>query len=157
MAHALNLTLKLKQDAETKKKLGEFAKSFATKVQPLIDAALRKSKIVHFARVVVIGDGEYLQVLTEYDGDKFGYTEFFRQELPQIFGAVFSMAEGAPADINALINDKDAFFEFAKKTDVKCVGEGKENNSDGSTKDDGYLFSAYDFRTVKDNLAKINA
>jgi hypothetical protein len=52
MPHALNLTIPIKQDEATKKKLAEIEKDFATKIQPKIDAALRKSKIVHFARVL---------------------------------------------------------------------------------------------------------
>jgi len=69
--------------------------TFAATVQPLIDKALRDSQIVHFARVVVIDD-TYIQILTEYDGDKKDYTEYFRKNLPAVFKAIFSLAEGLP-------------------------------------------------------------
>ena len=54
MTHALNLTLPIKQDAETLAKLRNLEASFTEKVQPAIAAALKQSMIVHFARVVVI-------------------------------------------------------------------------------------------------------
>ncbi|OWK22189.1 hypothetical protein AJ88_15750 [Mesorhizobium amorphae CCBAU 01583] len=92
MAHALNLTLKIRQDETAKATLAKVKADFATKIQPMIDAALRESDVVHFARVLVIDD-LYLQVLTEYDGDHKAYTEFFRQKLPQVFGLLFSLAE----------------------------------------------------------------
>ncbi len=57
-------------------------------------AMLRKSQIVHFARVLVI-DNRYLQVITEYDGSHTDYTEFFRTALPDVFGMLFSLAENA--------------------------------------------------------------
>ena len=67
MTHALNLTLPIKQDAESQAKLKHLADIFAAQVQPVIEAALRESKLVHFARVVVI-DNKYIQVITEYEG-----------------------------------------------------------------------------------------
>ena len=92
MTHALNLTLPIKQDAETQAKLKNLEAIFADKVQPAIEAALKKSKIVHFARVVVI-DNKYIQVITEYEGSHQEYTEFFRRELTPIFAAIFSLAD----------------------------------------------------------------
>lgn len=92
MTHALNLTLKIKQDAATQAQLKNLEAIFADKVQPLIEDALKKSRIVHFARVVVIGT-EYIQVITEYEGSHQEYTEFFRRELTPVFAAIFSLAD----------------------------------------------------------------
>ena len=58
MTHALNLTLPIKQDPATQQKLQELKDVFETKVQPVIETALKRSRIVHFARVVVI-DNKY--------------------------------------------------------------------------------------------------
>src|SRR5829696_3334520 len=113
MAHSLNLTLPIKQDAETLKKLQHVKAVFADEIQPKIDEALRESRIVHFARVVVIDD-KYLQVITEYDGDPKEYTDFFRTALPEVFEILFSLAEGAPP-FGAL--DKNSFFELSAKLD----------------------------------------
>jgi len=63
MATALNFTVPLKQDPQSQESLGHLVTSFAQEVQPAIDAALARSQIVHFARIVVI-DNQYLQVLT---------------------------------------------------------------------------------------------
>ncbi len=60
MATALNMTMKLKQDAASQAKLTGLSAVFAQKVQPAIDAALRQSQIVHYARVLVI-DNQYIR------------------------------------------------------------------------------------------------
>ena len=119
MARALNLTLPIKQDPETLKKLEYIKSIFAKEIQPKIEEALRKSEIVHFARVLVIHD-KYLQVITEYDGDPKEYTEFFRVALPDVFGALFSLAEGAPkfGDLDEL-----SFFRLAQSLDLPGLGE----------------------------------
>lgn len=151
MANALNLTLRIKQDAETLARLAKIAEIFPTQIQPKIDAALRESKIVHFARVLVI-DNKYLQVITEYDGDHQDYTEFFRHKLPDVFGMLFGLAENAP-DASAM-GDKKAFFEFSKTLQIRALGDDPNGpDQDGVTA--GYLFSAYGNRQVKDILAKL--
>jgi len=144
MTHALNLTLPIKQDPETLKKLQHVKAVFATEIQPKIEQALRESKIVHFARVVVIQD-KYLQVITEYDGDPKEYTEFFRQALPDVFATLFALAEEAP-DFKNL--DEQSFFQLSQGLDLPSLGQ-----STGESK--GYLFSAYDNHTVKSILAKL--
>src|SRR5690242_5753367 len=73
MITALNMTVPLKQDPESLAKLQKLKEMFADHIQPEIDRALRKSKIVHFARVLVIHD-RFLQVITEFDGDTQEYT-----------------------------------------------------------------------------------
>jgi hypothetical protein len=152
MAHALNFTLPIKQDAETLNKLQELKRDFATKYQPNMDKALRESKMVHFARVVVIDD-KYLQVITEYDGDHELYTDFFRRALPDVFEALFSLAEGAPSF--SQLNEK-SFFELSAKLQRRSLGESTDGATDHSGKPEGYLFSAYGNREVKDILSKLS-
>jgi hypothetical protein len=151
MAHALNLTLPIKQDPETLAQLQELKKVFADEIQPAIDEALRKSKIVHFARVLVIDD-KYLMVITEYDGGPQEYTEFFRRSLPGVFKKLFSLAEGAPP-FDGL--DSESFFKLAQHLDLPSLGRSKEGHKSGDGSDKGYLFSAYDDRPVRDILPKI--
>jgi hypothetical protein len=146
MTFALNLTLPIKQDAETQAKLNGLADAFETQIQPAIQEALKESRIVHFARVVVI-DNKYIQVLTEFEGDFQAYAEFFRKDLTQVFAAIFSLADGAPDVTNV-----NGFWEYAKKYNLHSLGKSTDGskNFDGSPA--GYLFSAYDQRTVEDIL-----
>jgi hypothetical protein len=146
MARALNLTLPIKQDADTLAKLKKLKEDFATEIQPKIDEALRKSKIVHSARVLVVHD-KYLMVITEYDGQPEAYTEFFRRALPDVFARLFEVAEGAPP-FGAL--DKEKFFGVAQALDLPMLGQSTDGNK-------GCLFSAYRDREVKDILPKIGA
>ncbi len=88
MTTALNLTLPIKQDAATLQKLAYIKQNFAVSIQPMIDAALQKSEIVHYARVLVIDD-KYIQVITEYDGPKEVYAEFFDANCPTCSGRYF--------------------------------------------------------------------
>jgi hypothetical protein len=153
MAHALNLTLKIKQDPETLKKLAEIASIFAAEIQPKIDKALRESQIVHFARVLVI-DNQYLQVITEYDGPHEDYTRFFQEKLPDVFGLLFSLAENPPPP--EAIEDQQAFWNFSKNLQVRSLGDSADNDVDGNGKLAGYLFSAYGDHEVKEILAKLD-
>jgi hypothetical protein len=148
MASALNLTAKIKQDPETLRKLEALKAAFADKVQPEIDKALRKSKMVHFARVLVIDD-LYIQVLTEFDGDRQTYTEFFRQELPNVFKAIFELVDGAPPWDQ--LNNPDTFFKLAQHKHIKSLGKDSKSDSTGDTQ--GYLFSIYGNAQVKEILA----
>jgi hypothetical protein len=142
MAIALNLTAPLKQDPETQDRLQQLAGAFAESVQPALEAALAKSEVVHFARVLVIDD-KYLQVLTEFDGDPMGYTEFFRKELGPVFQQIFSLVEGAPPWEE--LNDPNTFFEYTRKLNLTSLGR-----STGSDQDRGYLFSAFGDTTVRE-------
>jgi hypothetical protein len=144
MAHALNLTLALKQDPQTQATLSQVKATFAKSIQPAVDAALRKSQIVHFARVLVIDD-KYIQIITEYDGDEQQYSEFFRKELQPIFKVIFSMAEGAPSWDE--LNNSNTFFQFSNGKNVRALGE-----LDPPDPKEGWLFSAYGGKTVKDLL-----
>jgi hypothetical protein len=140
MATALNLTAPLKQDPESQRKLAQLAAAFSQVAQPAIDAALAKSNLVHFARVVVIDD-KYIQVLTEFDGDPEEYTEFFRRELPDVFRAVFDLVEGAPPWEE--LDNRVAFRDFTHDLNRPSLGTATVGNADH-----GYLFSAVGDRTV---------
>ncbi|RVJ72542.1 hypothetical protein [Sinorhizobium medicae] len=148
MAHALNLTLPLKQDLHSQAALEHIKVIFADKIQPEIDRALKVSNIVHFARVLVI-DNKYIQVITEYDGGHREYTEFFRRELPEVFKAIFSLVEGAPAWDSM---DEHTFFEFSKKHQVLSLGRSGFGDTGVNGEPAGYLFSAYGTKEVKEIL-----
>lgn len=141
MITALNMTVPLKQDAESQAKLQAMKAGFADHIQPAIDEALRRSGIVHFARVLVIDD-KYLQVLTEFDGDPLEYTEFFRRNLQPVFRAIFDLVEGAPAWDE--LNNADAFFELSKGFNVKALGRSADGRED-----QGWLFSHFG-KTVRE-------
>ncbi len=143
MAIALNLTAPLKQDPESQQRLRQLAADFTEKVQPALDAALARSEIVHFARVLVIGEGQYLQVLTEFDGDPLQYTEFFRRELGPIFEVIFSLVEGAPPWDE--LNNANSFSEYTSQLNLQSLGTSTVGNEGR-----GYLFSAYGDSTVRE-------
>lgn len=143
MTHALTLTLPLKQDAESKQRLKHLGEIFAEQVQPQIEAALRKSKLVHFARVVVIDD-LYIQVITEYEGDHREYTEFFRRELTGVFHAIFSLA-----DYDGDVNDPTGFWNFSMSRNVRSLGTHTHGGLDFEGQPAGWLFSAYDHKDVR--------
>ncbi len=149
MAHALNLTMKIRQDSATQAKLAKIAAMFPSQIQPKIDAALRQSQIVHFARVLVI-DNLYLQVITEYDGEHRAYTDFFLQQLPDVFGMLFSLADPPPPE--SAINDPEAFWKFSKSLQIRSLGTSVDGDPDGEGHVAGYLFSAYGAREVKEIL-----
>jgi hypothetical protein len=146
MATALNMTMKLKQDPASLQKLQTLKAVFTKVVQPVMEQAMRQSQLIHFARVLVIDD-KYIQVLTEFDGDKVVYTDFFRQALPDVFKAIFELVEGAPAWDD--LNHRDSFYAFSKMQNVHALGTNPNDPNEG------YLFSAYGNKTVKEILTKI--
>lgn len=152
MTHPLTLTLKIKQDPQTLAALEKLKADFAEHIQPKIEEALRASKLVHFARVAVIGDNEYIQVITEYDGDHFEYTEFFRDALTPIFAAIFSLADGIPD-----VNDPGAFFEFSKNANIRTLGLSTDGATDMNGNQSGWLFSAYNHAKVRDILGALQS
>ncbi len=149
MAHALNLTMKIRQDSETQARLAQIKAAFPSQIQPKIDQALRDSQIVHFARVLVI-DNLYLQVITEYDGEHRAYTDFFLQHLPDVFGTLFSLADPPPPA--SAIEDPEEFWKFSKGLQIPSLGTSVDDDTDGEGHVAGYLFSAYGTREVKDIL-----
>jgi hypothetical protein len=142
MPYALNVAAPLKQDPESQQKVKELVDNFAATGQPLLDAALAQSEIVHFARVVLIDD-KYMMVITEFDGEPSQYAEFFRTTLGPLFQSVFSLVEGAPSWEE--LNEPNTFFEYMETLDRPSVGTSKDTN-DGR----GYLFSAYGDMTVRE-------
>jgi hypothetical protein len=149
MATALNMTMPIKQDDETKKQLAWLKENFASVAQSAIDKALLKSGTVHYARVLVIDD-KYIQVITEFDGDKLAYTEFFRTELEDVFKLIFSIVEGAPSWEE--LNNKNTFFEVSKNFNLRALG----NATDGDPSQ-GYLFCSYGDATVREIQSKIGS
>jgi hypothetical protein len=150
MAVALNLTIPLKQDPQSQKALKQLASSFVDTVQGPIDRALAESRIVHFARIVVIeehGKGRYLQVLTEFDGDPITYTEFFRVNLGPVFEQIFALAEGAPPWEE--LNTPEAFWEYSHGLNLKSLGTSTDPDDDR-----GYMYSAAGDKTVRELYAK---
>ncbi len=147
MAIALNFTVPLKQDPQSQESLRHLVASFAHDVQPAIDAALARSQIVHFARVVVI-DNKYLQVLTEFDGDPMDYTEFFRKQLGPVFEAIFALAEGAPPWEE--LNNPNSFFDYTHNLNLPSLGTSTAPG-DGR----GYLFSAVGDTSVRELQAAL--
>jgi hypothetical protein len=147
MATALNMTMKLKQDPASLAQLQALKAAFASKVQAGMEEAMRRSKLIHFARVLVIDD-KYIQVLTEFDGDKIVYTDFFRQALPDVFKSIFSLVEGAPPWDE--LNNRDAFYAYSRAQNIRALGDDKDD-----PEKEGFLFSAYGTKTVKEILPKI--
>jgi hypothetical protein len=148
MALSLNLTAPLKQDPESQQRLQHLIAVFADEIQPMIDLALAKSELVHFARILVV-DNKYIQILTEFDGDPMAYTEFFRVELPMVFKPVFSLVEGAPPWEE--IDNPNDFYEYTHSLNLKALGE-----SSVAGYDQGYLFSAFGDATVREMKQQFN-
>lgn len=147
MAIALNFTVPLKQDPQSQQSLTHLVASFSQDVQPALDAALSRSQIVHFARILVI-DNRYLQVLTEFDGDPMDYTEFFRKQLGPVFQAIFALAEGAPPWDE--LNNPNSFYEYTRTLNLASLGTSTVGNEGR-----GYLFSAVGDTTVRELQAAV--
>jgi hypothetical protein len=153
MAHALNLVMRIKQDAETQKKLAYIASIFPTEIQPLMEKTFSESGIMHFARVLII-DNMYIAIIAEYDGDYRDYSEFFRRALPSVFTLLFSLAENPPPP--DLMDDQTHFWQFTKSLQVKSLGVSLGNDLDGEGYLEGYLFSAYGNREVQQIVSKLD-
>ena len=102
---------------------------------------MAKSEVVHFARVLVIDD-EYLQVLTEFDGDSMAYTEFSEHELGAVFREIVSLVEGAPPWDE--LDDPNVISESTRGLNLKALGALTTSDEDR-----GYLFSAVGDTTVR--------
>jgi hypothetical protein len=146
MAIALNLTVPLKQDPQSQEGLTQLANSFTETIQGPLDEALAASRIVHFARLLLIEENQrwrYLQVLTEFDGHPMDYTEFFRKRLGEMFKSIFALAEGAPPWEE--LNTPDGFLDYMQGLNLKSLGTSSDPNDDR-----GYLFSAFGDKTVRE-------
>jgi hypothetical protein len=140
----LNLTLPLKQDPQSQAMLEQLVAGFGAQGQPVIDAAVRKSEIIHSARLLII-DNKYMQVLTTFDGDFFDYTEFFRQQLGPVFQVIFGMGliENGPAWDE--INTPDGWYEYTRQHNVRSLGDSISGNPD-----QGYLYAPFGETTVRE-------
>jgi hypothetical protein len=150
MAHALNLFVPIRQDADSLKLLAEIEANFATRDQALIEKAARDSQILHFLRVLISPDRKYFVVLTEYDGSHEEYAEFFRLNLPDLFKQIFTLANGPEAWDQ--VNNERAFYEASKSLQIRSLGNSVYDEKDPFGKTEGYLFHAYGPRTVKQIL-----
>jgi len=151
MTHGLTLTLPIKQDDKTLAALADLKANFQS-LQPTIKAAMAKSKLIHFARVDVIDD-KYIQVITEYEGPHEEYIEFFRRELTAIFAAIFALAD-VPPDV---VQDPDKFRDYTRGRQVRSLGVAEDGSLGLDGQPSGWLFSAYDFRTVAEIQAALQA
>lgn len=142
MPHALNMTMPLKQDFQSQRKLDDLKVKFGGAIQQAIGEALAKSNLVHFARVLVI-DNKYIQVLTEYDGDKRVYAEFFLTELPSVFEAIFELVEDVPPWSELGMN-QNLFVQVSQSFNLRALGTKVDDN------EAGWLFSAFGNKTVND-------
>ena len=77
------------------------------------------------------------------------YTDFFRQALPDVFEAILDLVDGAPPWAELI--DRDTFYAFSRKQNLKALGQDPEDPSEG------YLFAAYNDITVKEILQKVGA
>ena len=91
MATALNMTMKLKQDANQAKLMGWGG--LRPEGPTGHRCACTTIAVVHYARA---GHRQPMhQVITEFGGDGEVYTEFFERPSPT-FKAIFELVEGAP-------------------------------------------------------------
>ena len=97
-------------------------------------------------RLVLIGD-QYLQVLTEYDGETLAYTEFFRERLHDVFALIMSLAEDAPS-----VDDAEEFWAYVASKHVRSLGTDYNGGLDFEGKPDGYLYAATGEQTVSELL-----
>src|SRR3712207_5938434 len=120
MPTALNLTLPLRPDQATQARLQEVQALFSDTIQPLLKQVLDASEVVHFARVVSIGD-RYLQVFLEYDEKSTTYIELFRGALGPLFEQLFSLVEGVPpwSELDA----PDKFHQYFTRSEERRVGK----------------------------------
>jgi hypothetical protein len=150
MPHALNLTIPIAQDHQTLERLQQMKARFSTHIQPRLETALRRSKLVHFARVVVIQD-KYIQVVLEYDS--YAHLEFFRRELNDLFQDIFSFAD-LQLDPKT-ISDERAFYRALAGLQRRSLGKSTDGSLDFNGNIEGYLFSAYGSRTVTEILSSV--
>jgi hypothetical protein len=139
----------LKQDAATQAKLQELKDIFPT-IQSTIGAALTEYHRVHFARICVI-DNKYLQVITEYEGDHDEYIEFFRRKLTPIFERIFALVDVPPG----VAQDPNKFRDYSASRQIRSLGTAEDGSLDFEGKPSGWLFSAYNSKTVEDIQAAL--
>lgn len=152
MIHPLNLFIPIRQNDDGIAKLRELERRFATDDQQKIEEAAQASNILHFLRIVNLDD-KYLCVITEYDGDHLEYSEYFRKNLNDLFKYIFEMAD---IDVNwDEINQEIPFYHAAKKFHRPSMGRSTYGEIGPDQEPAGYLFSAYDNKSVEDIKAAL--
>lgn len=105
-----------------------------------IDVALDKLAKVHFARFVFLENHTQLAVITSYDDSFEDYINDFVNVIGDIFNALLNhMADAPPLPVQ---NNRQAFLEYVRKNDLRCVGS---------------FYSAYPTLGVKTILAQAAA
>jgi hypothetical protein len=118
----LNVTLPLKQDAASQAKIKGLAAKFKTDFWPKVSQVLADSKMVHYARFVVIGTPpRYVQILTEYDAPFRPYTDYFADNLKDFFGAIFDVVDDPRA--GSAPPDRESVYKLVSDYDLPCLGE----------------------------------
>lgn len=79
--------------------------------------ALTKLKTVHFARFVFLSDNTQLAVITTYDGSFDKYINDFIDAIGDVFNALLSHMQGAPA--LPVQQNRDAFLAYVKQNDLR--------------------------------------
>jgi hypothetical protein len=140
LPNILNVTLPLKQDADSQAKIKALGEKFASVYWPKVKKVLADSQMVYYARFVVIGDPpRYLQILTEYDSDFRVYTDYFADNLKEFFDAVFAVVEGAPPAGTPV--NREAVYRLVQTFNLPCLGN--------------VWFSAFGEKTVKEIQLKL--
>jgi hypothetical protein len=90
-------------------------------VRDVIEVALRKLRMVHFARFVVLdGKPRRLAVITSYDDEFEDYIMSFTDELGDIFDKLLEfIADPPPRPVKL---HREEFLAYIRKHDLTCVG-----------------------------------
>ncbi len=117
----LTLIMKIKspQDAAALQALlGKFLSM--PRDQNPIDIALDKLAKVHFARFVFLENNTQLAVITSYDDSFEDYINDFVNVIGDIFNALLAhMADAPPLPVQS---NRQAFLDYVRKNDLRCVG-----------------------------------
>jgi hypothetical protein len=164
-------------------------------IQDRIEYEVKESKRIHFLRVLVIPENltlhqlfiddndqtyhspqppyKYVQVLTEYEGTRPDYTDFFRAQLTDVFTLIFGLVDGVEqyGGAQQLVQMQGAaaaattqFWKFSRQFNIHALGVGAtQAQTQGDTGAEGYLFSAYAYneidparpRTVERNVVEV--
>jgi hypothetical protein len=81
--------------------------------------ALTKLKTVHFARFVFLSNNTQLAVITTYDGSFDKYINDFIDEIGDVFNALLSHMNNAPA--LPVQKNRDAFLAYVKENDLRGI------------------------------------
>lgn len=158
-------------------------------IQDRIEFEVKNSRRIHFLRVLIIPESlstgkthdenaelvykspeppyKFIQVLTEYEGTRPDYTDFFRKQLADVFALVFGLVEGVDEFIQGgaaeLVKDQPGipaenthFWKFSRQFNIHSLGRGESHSADGDdNSSEGYLFSAYAYDESDPNRGRI--